>query len=100
MPLTDSDMAKLDELKHSKTWGALKDINFSTVIAIVGLVVGGFGAYYSLVARQALNEAEMRQQKEFLMSQDAAIMAVVVRMGSQFDRMEAKMDRVIEMRKP
>lgn len=97
MAMTDSDLVKLDERQHSNNWGALKGVNLSTVIAVLSLLAGGFGAYYSLVSRAALQEAAMAQQKEFLMAQDAAIMAVVIRMSNQYDKVEAKLDRLIEM---
>lgn len=100
MPLTPSDLARFDEMKQSKTWSVFRGMNGSTLIAIIGLVVAGFSAYYTLVARTEANEAETKRQKEFLMAQDAAIMAAVIRMGNQFDRMEGKVDRLIEMRKP
>lgn len=100
MPMTDSDLARLDERQRSKGWGPLKGLNGSTVIAILGLVTALFGAYYSLLARAALQESAMVQQKEFLMAQDAVAMAAVVRISAQLDKIEAKVDRVIEARKP
>jgi hypothetical protein len=98
--LTDSDLAKLDQSHPSRGWGPLKGLSGSTIIAVLGMVTALFAAYYSLLARAALQEAAMIQQKEFLMAQDAVAMAAVVRISSQLDKIEAKVDRVIEARKP
>jgi hypothetical protein len=98
--LTDSDLVKLDSAASRTRWHLKREVQLGHIITTVTVFMSAIGAYYKMDARITLNEVEMRQQKEFLSAQDSATMASVVQLRTQLDKIEAKLDRLIESRKP
>lgn len=89
-------MAPRDQDPRSQSWHVKKEIQAGHLLTTIALVMGMVGAYYRMAERITVNEIEMRQQKEFLQSQDAVALATIAQLRAQLDKIEAKLDRLIE----
>jgi hypothetical protein len=106
--LTDSDLAKLGE--HAEIaadknrrlmngWHLKKEVNVSLIITVVVTAFGCIGGYFDLKRDVALIQADLLgvhvKEKDFFANDDRNLATI----RAQYDRMESKLDRLIERQK-
>ncbi len=101
--LTESDLAALDAKANNRRaldgWHLKKEVNVSLIITVVMTAFGCIGGYFDLKRDIALIQADLvnvhLKEKE-LSTTDEKNLAII---RAQYDRMESKLDRLIERQK-
>ena len=101
--LTESDFAVLDAKANNRRaldgWHLKKEVNVSLIITVVMTAFGCIGGYFDLKRDIALIQADLvnvhLKEKE-LSTTDEKNLAII---RAQYDRMESKLDRLIERQK-
>ena len=101
--LTESDFATLDAKAHNRRaldgWHLKKEVNVSLIITVIVTAFGCIGGYFDLKRDIALIQADLvnvhLKEKE-LFATDEKNLAII---RAQYDRMESKLDRLIERQK-
>jgi hypothetical protein len=101
--LTDSDLAALEIKVNNRRvmdgWHLKKEVNVSLIITVVVTAFGCIGGYFDLKRDVALIQADLAsvhlKEKE-LTADDTKNLAVI---RAQYDRLESKLDRLIERQK-
>ena len=101
--LTESDFATLEVKANNRRaldgWHLKKEVNVSLIITVVMTAFGCIGGYFDLKRDIALIQADLvnvhLKEKE-LSTTDEKNLAII---RAQYDRMESKLDRLIERQK-
>lgn len=111
MSFTESDMAKLDQavdisttkLDRRKTdtgWHLKKEVSLSVIISVIGVTVAGMTAYSDLKKDIALIKSDVISLRETDHETRETLKETVVRFNLTIDKIDAKLDRIIEKGKP
>lgn len=111
MSFTESDMAKLDQavdiattkLDRRKTdtgWHLKKEVSLSVIISVIGVAVAGMTAYSDLKKDIALIKSDVISLRETDHETRETLKETVVRFNLTIDKIDAKLDRIIEKGKP
>ena len=101
--LTESDFAVLDAKANNRRaldgWHLKKEVNVSLIITVIVTAFGCIGGYFDLKRDIALIQADLvtthLKEKELFEMDEKNL--VIIR--AQYDRMESKLDRLIERQK-
>lgn len=107
MTFSPSDMAKLDDavdiatnkLDRRKTdqgWHLKKEVSLSVIISVIGVAVAGMTAYSDLKKDVALIKAEIVTLQATDNETRETLKDTVVRFNNTIDKIDAKLDRIIE----
>lgn len=111
MSFTESDMAKLDQavdiattkLDRRKTdtgWHLKKEVSLSVIISVIGVAIAGMTAYSDLKKDIALIKSDVISLRETDHETRETLKETVVRFNLTIDKIDAKLDRIIEKGKP
>lgn len=111
MSFTESDMAKLDQavdiattkLDRRKTdagWHLKKEVSLSVIISVIGVAVAGMTAYSDLKKDIALIKSDVISLRQTDHETRETLKETVVRFNLTIDKIDAKLDRIIEKGKP
>jgi hypothetical protein len=94
---TSSDFSPLD-VARSKRPRFDPTINLGHLLTFAGFMLAGFGAWATLDKRLVVLEENRRTQAAIDSAQDARYEYGVRQLQNQLDRVETKLDRIIERR--
>lgn len=98
--LTDSDLARLDHSGGTQTrWHLKKELQIGHIITTCTVLFSVIWYAGKLEQRIALVEQTVAQQRERDDRQDKMAAEALQMVRQQLDRLESKMDRLIEARK-
>jgi uncharacterized coiled-coil protein SlyX len=80
-------------------WVLKKEIQLTHVITTIGVAFAAFMYVNAMEKRLTLIEERVSLQKEQSVSHDKSITETFTHINSQIDKMDAKLDRLIERRK-
>ena len=111
MIFSQSDMAKLDQavdvattkLDRRKTdagWHLKKEVSLSVIISVIGVAIAGMTAYSDLKKDIALIKSDVISLRETDHETRETLKETVVRFNLTIDKIDAKLDRIIEKGKP
>lgn len=100
MSLTDSDLVKLDSASTRTRWHLKKELQLGHIITTCTVLFSVIWYAGKLDQRIALVEQAVSAQRERDDRQDKQTVDSTTLMRVQLDKIEAKLDRVIEARKP
>ena len=107
MSFTPSDIQKLDEavdiatnkLDRRKTdqgWHLKKEVSLSVIISVIGVAVAGMTAYSDLKKDIALIKSDVAGLHDTDDETRESLRETVVRFNTTIDKIDAKLDRIIE----
>ena len=101
--LTDSDFAalavKVNNRRTLDGWHLKKEVNVSLIITVIVTAFGCIGGYFDLKRDVALIQADLvttHLKENELFAMDEKNLAII---RAQYERMESKLDRLIERQK-
>ncbi len=101
--LTESDFVALESKINNRRaldgWHLKKEVNVSLIITVVVTAFGCIGGYFDLKRDIALIQADLSSvhaKERDLTAVDEKNLAII---RAQYDRMESKLDRLIERQK-
>ena len=87
-----------DAKERNGQWRFNREVSVPSVVSIILLVATGFGAYYGIDKRVASNEQSIAAQKVTDDRQDAEAQRTSIQVQAALDRINSKLDRIIERR--
>lgn len=94
----DRELLKQDARERNGQWRFSREVSVTNVLSLFALVAAGFGAYYGLDKRVASTEQSIVTQKQTDDRQDAEAQRTNVQVQAALDRINTKLDRLIERR--
>lgn len=99
MSLTPSDLAKLDEVRVENGWHLKKEFQVGHIITSI-VIAGSVLTYVNKIEqRLAIVETQLIQQRDRDERQDKITSESLAILRAQFDRIDAKLDRLLEGKK-
>ncbi len=107
MSFSPSDMQKLDEavdiainnLDRRKTdigWHLKKEVSLSVIISVIGVAIAGMTAYSDLKRDIALIKSDVQTLHDTDNETRETLKETVMRFNLTIDKIDAKLDRIIE----
>ena len=94
----DRELLKQDARERNGQWRLSREISPSNVIALLVIAVTTIGVYYSLVGRVTVAEQAIVSQKYTDDRQDAEATRTNAQVQAALERINNKLDRLIERR--
>ena len=94
----DRELLKRDERERNGQWRLSREVSVANVVTLLVIVFSVLGAYYSLVGRVASAEQMLASQKYTDDRQDAEAIRTNAQVQMALDRINLKLDRLIERR--
>jgi hypothetical protein len=109
MTITPSDLASLEDHNDRSRWHLKKEVQVGHIITTLTVLFGLIWYAAKIEQRVAMVETHIEQrddainkqiaaQREYLQAQDVNAMQTIINLRSQLDKIEGKLDRLIEKR--
>ena len=96
----DIATTKLDRRKTDAGWHLKKEVSLSVIISVIGVAIAGMTAYSDLKKDIALIKSDVISLRETDHETRETLKETVVRFNLTIDKIDAKLDRIIEKGKP
>ena len=96
----DIATSKLDRRKSDQGWHLKKEVSVSVIISVLGVAVAGMTAYSDLKREIALIQSDVKALHDTDAETRETLKETVVRFNATIDKIDVKLDRLIEGRKP